>query len=89
MQFLGKHYKDADQYLVFEYMSDGSLLSLIKKRSSIPLTELIGMMVDCAKGMVFLQKKGILHRDLAARNLLVTKSGEKYVVKVRKSSFSS
>jgi serine/threonine protein kinase len=39
-------------------------------------------MVSACKGMVYLQKRGVIHCDLSARNLLVSLLDGKYEVKV-------
>ena len=47
--------------------------------SIVNLTFSLGMCLDAAAGMQYLESKNCIHRDLAARNCLV---GEKNVVKI-------
>ncbi|XP_070563212.1 uncharacterized protein [Ptychodera flava] len=73
----------ATQYcLVTEYVSNGSLLRYLRRcrsrkrdeppRHSIPVTELMNIIVDVAQGMKFLVTQKIVHRKLAASNVLIT-----------------
>ena len=84
--------------MVFEYMSDGTLLSLVqKKKDQITEGDLFKMYVfksllvflfflrlqHILRGMSYLEENHIVHRDLALRNVLVTRDAQgKYVAKI-------
>jgi len=60
--------------LVTELMPFGSLLEYVrdvKNRDNISPRHMLDWFVQVAKGMQYLQKKGIVHGNLAARNVLV------------------
>jgi len=75
--------EDNRRYLIFEYMSKGSLLDFLQNnRKSLSDKDLIILSIDIAKGMVYIESKNIIHRDLSARNILVSKIDDKYLAKV-------
>ncbi|XP_062514503.1 probable serine/threonine-protein kinase drkB isoform X2 [Corticium candelabrum] len=78
----GRFHDDGCPFLVVEYMSRGSLTTILADRD-IKLEESLKMRfaVDAAKGMRFLhsQRPPRIHRDLKSANLLVS---TKWVVKV-------
>ena len=60
-----------------------SLSEYVKNhKGDISLIDLISMGKLAAAGMEYLEKNDMVHRDLALRNLLVSKSGDKFVVKI-------
>lgn len=63
VSFLGT-YRDNEgtPYLVFEYLPRGSLLSLLRKKKELSVVALIRLSLEAAKGMEYLQQKGIIHR---------------------------
>ena len=73
---------DGTQYLVLEYVSKGSLLSVLKKERSLSFQDKLNMMISSCRGMVYLENQKIIHRDISARNILVTKEDDKYVCKI-------
>ncbi|PRP85691.1 tyrosine-protein kinase isoform SRK4-like [Planoprotostelium fungivorum] len=83
-QFLGIWISaDNEQYMVSEFMSKGSLLSVLRDPNERPtLDDILVMCQGTVAGMNYLADRGIVHRDLAARNLLVKSEGRRYVVKV-------
>eukprot|EP01117_Protostelium_nocturnum_P008853 TRINITY_DN3173_c1_g2_i1.p1 TRINITY_DN3173_c1_g2~~TRINITY_DN3173_c1_g2_i1.p1 ORF type:complete len:1688 (-),score=589.29 TRINITY_DN3173_c1_g2_i1:9-5072(-) len=77
VRLLGLFEHEAQTFMVVEYAENGSLDSFL--RSPYRVDELndhrlINMTFDIVKGMMYLQKKGVIHRDLSARNLLVDAS---------------
>eukprot|EP01119_Soliformovum_irregulare_P011359 TRINITY_DN2832_c0_g1_i2.p1 TRINITY_DN2832_c0_g1~~TRINITY_DN2832_c0_g1_i2.p1 ORF type:complete len:760 (+),score=226.49 TRINITY_DN2832_c0_g1_i2:800-3079(+) len=73
--FLGYHTSaEKIQYIVTEFMENGSLVDYLRKHPRIEEATLIRMALDAANGMTYLASCNIIHRDLAARNLLVDAS---------------
>jgi serine/threonine protein kinase len=59
--------------LIMEYMNKGSLSSYLETERPRPKTsDLMKIIEDIVKGMVYLAGKNIVHRDLAARNILLS-----------------
>lgn len=74
--------------MVFEYVPGGSLLDFLSKNQNKLKTDtLLKLAIDAARGMVYLEKRGVVHRDLAARNLLI--DTDRMQVKVRQTFGSS
>ena len=62
--------------IILEYMSNGSLLSYVKRnRCKIDLNTQVKFATEITDGMYYLEQNEQIHRDLAARNVLV--SGDK------------
>ena len=58
--------------LILEYMSNGSLLSYVKRnRCKIDLDTQVKFAAEITDGMCYLEQNEQIHRDLAARNVLV------------------
>lgn len=68
-------------YIVTEYMSNGSLLSYLRKTGPeiVKPGHLIYIVSQVAAGMAYLESQNLVHRDLAARNILI---GENHCAKV-------
>jgi serine/threonine protein kinase len=58
-------------YYVMEYLENGSLEDLIRKRGQIPLAEAVALFVDIARGLNHSHGKGVLHCDLKPANVLL------------------
>jgi len=66
--------------IVMELVPGGSLLSFLRNSgAALNPKNLLGMCLDAAAGMQYLESKNCIHRDLAARNCLV---GDGNVVKI-------
>lgn len=77
VRLLGIHLTSEKMFMVVEYAENGSLDSFLRKKANadrLSNNDLLLMCFDVAKGMMYLQFKGIIHRDLAARNLLLDSS---------------
>lgn len=68
-------------YIVTEFMSNGSLLSYLRKSGPqiVKLGHLIYIVSQVAAGMAYLESRNLVHRDLAARNILI---GDNHCAKV-------
>jgi len=84
VHFLGRFSDDdGSQYLVLEYMSKGSLKDELRKESlNLTNSDLLDMIIESCRGMVFLSSRNVIHRDLGVRNLLCSLVDGKYVVKI-------
>ncbi|KAH7289466.1 hypothetical protein KP509_30G003500 [Ceratopteris richardii] len=60
-------------WIVTKLMKGGSLLDYLSKKRCLPVTEIIKISLDVAKGMQSLHSKGILHMDLKTANVFLDK----------------
>ncbi|XP_066286882.1 uncharacterized protein [Branchiostoma lanceolatum] len=82
VSLLGCCTREEPFYLILEFVSGGSLQSLLRKSqpdedpggagTELTNSELTKFAMDVARGMAYLASKKIIHRDLASRNVLVT-----------------
>jgi tyrosine-protein kinase Fer len=80
VKFIGICVQKQPIMIVMELVPGGSLLNYLRNNgNSLNPKCLLGMCLDAAAGMQYLESKNCIHRDLAARNCLV---GEKNVVKI-------
>jgi len=71
VQFFGSFFSpDCKQYMVFEYLANGSLLNFLHKRE-LTMHEIGNVLVDVCRGLVYLESQHVAHRDLALRNVLL------------------
>ncbi|XP_057299768.1 tyrosine-protein kinase SYK-like [Hydractinia symbiolongicarpus] len=57
--------------LVMELAPEGPLLGYLKKHRSMPMLNVLILMLQVDEGMNYLESQHFVHRDLAARNILV------------------
>jgi len=80
VRFIGICVQKQPIMIVMELVPGGSLLNYLRSNADkLPTKALLGMCVDAASGMEYLESKNCIHRDLAARNCLI---GETNVVKI-------
>ncbi|KAM5572055.1 hypothetical protein ABKV19_012230 [Rosa sericea] len=81
LTFVGACKKPPVFCIITEYLSGGSLRKYLHQQEphSLPLSLVLKLALDIARGMQYLHSQGILHRDLKSENLLL---GEDMSVKV-------
>ena len=62
-------------FIVMEFVSGHSCAELLRDRGSIPAAEVAGFTADCAEGLAYAHRHGVVHRDVKPGNLLVTDGG--------------
>ncbi|MBA3503466.1 MAG: serine/threonine protein kinase, partial [Deltaproteobacteria bacterium] len=70
-------------YIVMEYMDGYDLMTLLKRRGPLPISEAIDYMLQACEGMAEAHALGIVHRDLKPDNLfLATRVDSTKIIKV-------
>jgi serine/threonine protein kinase len=64
---------DGAAYLVMELLEGDTLQALIGRAGPRPLTEVVEIVSQAAKGLAVAHAEGVLHRDLNSANLFVTR----------------
>ena len=62
-------------YIVMEYIEGQTLKSLIKRRGSLTLLEVIDIMTQLTNGIAHAHANGIIHRDIKPQNVLILDDG--------------
>ena len=72
LSFIGVLYKDKTLHLVTEYISGGTLKTMIHNvENELPWSQRVGFAIDIASGMAYLHSQDIIHRDLNSHNCLI------------------
>eukprot|EP01079_Euglenida_sp_SAG-EU17-18_P004814 gene4814-875_t len=75
IQYFGAHKSGNDVFVVMEYASGGTLLSLVKEFGSINFQMLQRILGDCLCGLEYLHNLRVVHRDIKPANLLRSGDG--------------
>ena len=62
-------------YYTMEFMPFGNIRDQITGGQKLPLVNVLPMMVDVARGLIYAEKKGIVHRDIKPDNLMIGYDG--------------
>jgi serine/threonine protein kinase len=66
-------FDDADHiYLVLEYMEEGTLFQLLKRRKTLPEPEAAVYLRQVAHAITYLHDRGIAHRDIKPENIVMS-----------------
>jgi len=57
------------EYMVFEYLSGGTLADYLKKTGKRPLDEILRLGHQLCRGLAHLHKRGLIHRDVSPDNI--------------------
>eukprot|EP01061_Rhynchopus_euleeides_P035076 TRINITY_DN59128_c0_g1_i1.p1 TRINITY_DN59128_c0_g1~~TRINITY_DN59128_c0_g1_i1.p1 ORF type:complete len:984 (+),score=318.60 TRINITY_DN59128_c0_g1_i1:148-3099(+) len=74
--YIGSCAMDGYVFIVMENLSGGSLDTVLKAFSSLPLLSIKRYVRDIIRGLAFLHENKIIHRDLKPHNVLMTNEGE-------------
>ena len=66
---------NGNYYIVMEYVEGQTLKSLIKRRGSLTLPEVIDIMTQLTSGIAHAHQNGIIHRDIKPQNVLILDDG--------------
>lgn len=67
------------QFVVFDYLSGGTLADHIAKEGPLPLGSLLRLGRQVCRGLAHLHDNGLIHRDVAAKNVLLDDRGEAHL----------
>ena len=69
-------WEDAGRHLLsMEYMERGNLETRVVREGRLPPAEVLQILTDAAKGLVFAEVRGIVHRDIKPANLMQDELG--------------
>ena len=66
---------DGQYYIVMEYVEGKTLKSLVKRRGSLTLTEVIDIMLQLTSAVACAHDSYIIHRDIKPQNVLIKDDG--------------
>ena len=75
MKYLNSEFINNEYYIYMEYVTGGSLLSLLNKFGKLDEETIKIYSKQIVDGLEYLHSKNIIHRDLKAANILVNSNG--------------
>jgi DNA-binding NarL/FixJ family response regulator len=67
--------EEGQHYLVMEYVGGGSLASLLKRQTQLPLTQVVSITLELSDALARAHHLEILHRDIKPGNILLAADG--------------
>ena len=64
--------QEGEVFLVMEYVEGTTLRQRLRTSGRFPVSEFVGLAVQCTEALAVAQKKGIVHRDLKPDNIMIT-----------------
>jgi serine/threonine protein kinase len=64
----GIYKEEGRHYIVLEYISQGDVLSLLRRNPELKLPDLMDIIISAAKGMEYLEQENVIHNDLGNYN---------------------
>jgi hypothetical protein len=62
-------------WLAMEYMDHGTLEGRVAADGQVPWREVLDVLCDASKGLVYAELRGIVHRDIKPANLMLNEAG--------------
>jgi serine/threonine protein kinase len=62
-------------YIAMEFVEGWSLEKMLRSTDSIPLSQVLGILVELCDGLDYAHKAGVVHRDIKPANVLFTPEG--------------
>ncbi|KAJ6573139.1 kinase-like domain-containing protein [Mycena vulgaris] len=72
LPFFGANHLDDEPFIVMPYMPHGNAAQFFRKN---PNRDPLPILIDAARGLVYLHSKDIIHGDLKAANILIDNAG--------------
>ena len=67
------------EYMVFEYLSGGTLAEYLRKTGKRPLDEVLRLGRQLSRGLAHLHKRGLIHRDVSPENVWLDERHEAHL----------
>ncbi len=68
--------EDDYNYIVMEYVDGVTLQEYVSGRKSLTPNEVVDVIYQCAKGLDYVHRQGVIHRDLKPGNIMLSHDGE-------------
>lgn len=62
-------------YLVMEYVDGPTLKEFCRRENLLPIDHAMRIILQCAKGLDYAHRSGVVHRDIKPSNIMVARSG--------------
>jgi len=68
--------EDDKNYIVMEYVSGHSLQEYVLGKRQLSPEQIVDVIYQCAKGLDYVHRQGIIHRDIKPGNIMLSHEGE-------------